>query len=362
MAMYDPQEEQILGLREQKAFARKLREEAMNAPQGQMVSGWYVKPSITQYLAQGLKGYLGGQEQAQAEQGLQDIRGQQQRGREAFLSNMPQPTSTQVEDRSGMNPMMRGPSPASKTMTVNPTMEQMLGWAATAPNLDTGTIAQLALKGVESKEAIQERTRQAETARAEKMAFEERQNQLNREGRLDQARLAASLRPAPQEKPLTEFQGKSSTFGTRAAQSHNILNSLEETVNPLAVTASQKGGMLTNWALAPETQKVAQAQTDFINAVLRQESGAAIGQSEFDNARRQYFPQAGDSPEVIAQKRSNRELVVKGFARQAGPAGRDIAEVYNAGAPVLATPNNTNMPSPNSIAAEIARRAQARGQ
>lgn len=195
MAMYDPQEEQILGLREQKAFARKLREEAMNAPQGQMVSGWYVRPSITQYLAQGLKGYLGGQEQAQAEQGLQDIRNQQEGRRQAFLSNMPQPTTTQVEDRSGMNPMMRGPSPVSKNVTVNPTMEQMLGWASTAPNLDTGTIAQLALKGVETKELAQERARQAEAARAEKMAFEERENQRNREARLETAKLAASLRP-----------------------------------------------------------------------------------------------------------------------------------------------------------------------
>jgi hypothetical protein len=98
---------------------------------------------------------------------------------------------------------------------------------------------------------------------------------------------------------------------------------------------------LTNWALPEEALKVEQAQRDFINAVLRQESGASIGSSEFDSAKRQYFPQPGDTPEVIAQKRANRELVIKGFARQAGSGARDIAEIYNAGAPAL-KPKSSN--------------------
>jgi hypothetical protein len=46
----------IQGLKEQKATARKLREQAMSEmPQGQMVSGWYVAPSITQNLASALR-------------------------------------------------------------------------------------------------------------------------------------------------------------------------------------------------------------------------------------------------------------------------------------------------------------------
>jgi len=38
--------------------------------------------------------------------------------------------------------------------------------------------------------------------------------------------------------------------------------------------------------------------------VLRKESGAAIAASEFDNAEKQYFPQPGDSDQVISQKRA----------------------------------------------------------
>lgn len=78
-----------------------------------------------------------------------------------------------------------------------------------------------------------------------------------------------------------------------------------------------------------EGQQAQQAQQNFVNAVLRQESGAAINSSEFDNARKQYFPQPGDSQEVITQKRRNRELVISGFARQAGPGGADIRQVFD---------------------------------
>jgi hypothetical protein len=45
-------------------------------------------------------------------------------------------------------------------------------------------------------------------------------------------------------------------------------------------------------------QKYDQAKADFINAQLRRESGAAIAQSEFSNADKQYFPVPGDTPDV----------------------------------------------------------------
>lgn len=39
-----------------------------------------------------------------------------------------------------------------------------------------------------------------------------------------------------------------------------------------------------------DRQQFEQAQRNFINSVLRQESGAAIADSEFENAKKQYFP------------------------------------------------------------------------
>jgi len=75
-----------------------------------------------------------------------------------------------------------------------------------------------------------------------------------------------------------------------------------------------------NAALSPQSQQLEQAQRDFVNAVLRQESGAAISQGEFENAKRQYFPQPGDSEALLEQKAANRKLAIEGFKRSAGNA------------------------------------------
>jgi hypothetical protein len=144
--------------------------------------------------------------------------------------------------------------------------------------------------------------------------------QMAAQSRQELAQLAASLKG---EKPLTEFQGKSLTFGTRAAEAHSILNNLENTYNTLSAN------YLPSFVNSAEGQKAQQAQNNFVNAVLRQESGAAINSSEFENARKQYFPQPGDSQAVLDQKRQNRETVIKGFSRQAGPAGKDVVEALN---------------------------------
>jgi hypothetical protein len=73
-------------------------------------------------------------------------------------------------------------------------------------------------------------------------------------------------------------------------------------------------------ALPKEYQKFNQAQRDFINATLRRESGAVISEQEFENARLQYFPQPGDTPEVIAQKAQNRAIVIDGMRRSGAPS------------------------------------------
>ena len=128
----------------------------------------------------------------------------------------------------------------------------------------------------------------------------------------------------------TEFQGKSAIFGARAQESNRILNDLQGTYSPSAINAKQSlgnvwgvGGALESGAnsiLPANTQRAEQARRDFVNAVLRQESGAAIGKDEFDNASRQYFPQPGDSAAVIKQKADNRALQIQGLLGNAGNA------------------------------------------
>ncbi|WP_323130850.1 hypothetical protein [Sinorhizobium medicae] len=76
---------------------------------------------------------------------------------------------------------------------------------------------------------------------------------------------------------------------------------------------------LENWMVSDDFQNFDQARRDFINAQLRRESGAVISVEEFDNANKQYFPQPGDTKEVLEQKRRNRQTVVDGMKRSAGP-------------------------------------------
>jgi hypothetical protein len=147
-----------------------------------------------------------------------------------------------------------------------------------------------------------------------------------RSGIARQVRDANGQPLAGKEKPLTEFQGKSAAFADRALLADQALSGLD--YNPAAINSKAAvgrtpliGGALeaaTNVMLSPENQRAEQAQRDFVNAVLRQESGAAIGRDEFDNARRQYFPQPGDSDEVKAQKAANRQTAIAGLQRNAG--------------------------------------------
>jgi hypothetical protein len=118
------------------------------------------------------------------------------------------------------------------------------------------------------------------------------------------------------EKPLNDTQAKALQFSSRMENADQIINSLSKSgtnvSNPLA-NVPFGIGTLTSAMSPASNQKLEQAQRDFINAVLRRESGAAISPSEFENARKQYFPAMGDSPEVIAQKAQARALSTAGI-------------------------------------------------
>lgn len=143
------------------------------------------------------------------------------------------------------------------------------------------------------------------------------------------------------EKPMTETQGKANLFGTRMKEAHRIISDLEGKYWPGAVNAKMAAGevpivggvagYIGNMALSEEGQQAEQAQRDFINAVLRRESGAVISQPEFSNGQKQYFPQPGDSKETIAQKKRNRELAIRGLEVEVPGGFRDSPTLTNPG-------------------------------
>jgi hypothetical protein len=129
-------------------------------------------------------------------------------------------------------------------------------------------------------------------------------------------------------KAPTEGQAKANLFGTRAQKANLNLTMLEldpanvpHVPDMLIGTANAVGGLSKN------QQSYIQYKRDFINSVLRRESGAAIGQDEFDNADLQYFPKLGDAPETIAQKAANRKEAASLILSEAGSfAGKGAAQ------------------------------------
>ena len=140
----------------------------------------------------------------------------------------------------------------------------------------------------------------------------------------------------PKSTNLTEAQGNAALFGARAEEADKVIQGIgpDYQVTGLNVKRAAEDvpivggalGVAGNLALKPKTQQVEQAQRDFVNAVLRKESGAAIGASEFKNAQRQYFPQPGDSKEVIEQKAKNRRTAIQGLRVMSGPGARMMDE------------------------------------
>lgn len=126
---------------------------------------------------------------------------------------------------------------------------------------------------------------------------------------------------------VTEAEGKNAGFLKRALTAEKELSALESEGTSLWNRAADAVPVLGNYAKSDEAQKFDQAQRNFINAVLRRESGAVISPEEFDNARKQYFPQPGDGPDVIAQKRKNREDAITGFEIGSGPAAEKVREM-----------------------------------
>lgn len=131
-------------------------------------------------------------------------------------------------------------------------------------------------------------------------------------------------------KPLTEGQAKAALFGSRMQAAEDILTALADKGVTTSIPGSRTGygvGAAVNALQPGERQQLDQAKRDFINAVLRRESGAVISPQEFDNAELQYFPQAGETPAQKAQKKANRELATRGILAEVPDSDNRVAKI-----------------------------------
>lgn len=174
---------------------------------------------------------------------------------------------------------------------------------------------------------VKQRTPATEVMERENAQFQARKAQgaeLGLQGD-DLTRFAATGQLTNPTEKVTNDQANAALFSRRMAASNDILSRPEIYQSGTGWggawnKAAENIPLAGNAMVSKEYQQNRQAQEDFINSVLRRESGAAISSSEYDHANRQYFPQPGDSPEVIAQKAANRQNAMKGILGAAAPS------------------------------------------
>jgi hypothetical protein len=137
---------------------------------------------------------------------------------------------------------------------------------------------------------------------------------------------AAALGIIPQAQPTAD-QSKVAGFAQRVKDAIDTFNNTFKMFEPGGVYAGTLGTFSYGLdkkapnALKPSGfQQHDQAARNFINAVLRRESGAAISPEEFKNAEAQYLPVPGDDEVTINQKKANMNRVLDNFTNEAGPA------------------------------------------
>jgi len=135
------------------------------------------------------------------------------------------------------------------------------------------------------------------------------------------SRTDPSLKPSDQQilSKANEGQLASASFANRVLSANDNLATLEskEGFDPTSIqTAIFEAIPGGNLALSEDEQSYAQSKRDFITAILRKESGAAIGKDEFANEDRKFFPQVGDKASVLKQKAAGRKRTFENLKNQ----------------------------------------------
>jgi hypothetical protein len=161
------------------------------------------------------------------------------------------------------------------------------------------------------------------------------QQQESRADRLSREAIARGERAdkAAEGRKPTESEQKAYGFAQRMELSDQLITNLENKVlkedkdaTALYPTATSQaagkvpfiGDYLRTQVTSPIQQQYRQAQENWVRANLRKESGAVIGSDEMADEIRNYFPQPGESAQVIQQKQLARQVTQDAMKTSAG--------------------------------------------
>jgi len=363
--------QQQQALNRQQQMAQLLMQQGQSMPSGQMVSGRYVAPSFFQYAAPLFQAYTGTKLAEKGEKAALDLaaklRETQSKEIEQFGELMKtDPAAAYRLAAQSYVPELRATG-VKKMMPEDVTLGEGQKRFMVMPDGTTRVIAQGEEKfkpplQVDTGTTIEFRdprdpTKVLQVIPKSQMptagqVVEREEGTFLVDTRTGQAKPVVG--PQGQAliggKPLTETQSNAVAFGMRALEANKLATDLEgKGFTNTGVIRTAIGGTMGQAPIvggkleqgvrsafnvlpefvggpSPEQQQVDQARRNFISAVLRKESGAAIGVDEYANEERKYFPQLGDSDKVIKQKQDARKLAIQALEAQAGPSGKRLIE------------------------------------
>ena len=136
---------------------------------------------------------------------------------------------------------------------------------------------------------------------------------------------------------LTEQQSKDMVFVTRANGALPIINKMGDNLASLTQYSGSQMPLVGNYLVSKEYQQAKQAGLEFLQAILRKDTGAAITPQETEEYGKVYLPQPGDSAAVLKQKKESRIRAVQ--AIQLGLPPNVILSLENQGVKLVPPPN-----------------------
>lgn len=376
----------------QQKMADMLLQQGLQQPQGQMVSGRYVAPSLTQNLAGLANIYMGQRgiekaEKAQLDladrlrkQTVQDLQayGQAIRGtpeQTVYGAGMEGPTmevtpAVAPNYEKGISALIGSRSPQSQALgnmlLADMMKTQKLGEGETLVRGNFGggftPVGQGAEKfraplQVDTGNTIEFRDPKDPTKVLQVVPKSQAGQVIEREDgtylvdtRTGQARpvMGQQGQQLVGGKPLTESQSKASAFKSQMTSANNVVNKLEsEGFDPtsLATQSSIKlAGGSANPLVPVKAQQYKQAQNQWSEAFLRFKTGAAATEPEVILNNRTFFPVFGDKPDQIAQKAAMREQAERDIGIAAGRGANLGAQ------PTSQLPKQNTQPTPSANA------------
>jgi hypothetical protein len=355
-------------LNRQQQMAQALMQQGTQQPQGQMVSGRYVQPSIFAQLAPLAQMYAGTRMAEQGDKRALDLAAQlRQRygdeikefrnlmqGKEQLAPEQAGPTQTgqaipqemvrgapnvqgaydfaataynPTLQAAGLRKLTEGPIKVGIEDTlIDPvTMKPVFtgaGKPRTPLQIDTGTAIEL--RDPNNPTIVLQTIPKSQMPTAGQVLERDEGTFLvdTRTGQVKPVLGADGQQLTGGGKPLTESQGKASAFQSQMVSANNAVNTLEsqgfDPTSFASQTAVKLAGGAANIAIPVAAQQYKQAQDQWSEAYLRFKTGAAATEPEVVRNNRTFFPVFGDKPDQIAQKAAAREQAERDIGIAAG--------------------------------------------